>query len=159
MIERLEDLRVANSFSELPHDFYTFLQPQPLPSARLLHANEEVGRLLGMDPEWLDTSEFLDIVSGREPLPGGKTLAAVYSGHLFGVWAGQLGDGRAHLLGEVISPSGRWELQLKLAPGDSILAHGRRSRGIALFGARISGVGSHGRPRYSHHPRAGARHF
>src|SRR5690606_35519555 len=57
--------------------------------------------------------EFLEVVSGQRPLPGGRTLAAVYSGHQFGIWAGQLGDGRAQLLGEVLTPHGPLELQLK----------------------------------------------
>lgn len=106
-------LKVANSFAELPHDFYTFLEPQPLNQPRLLHANEEVGGMLGLAPEALETAEFLEVVSGQRALPGGRTLAAVYSGHQFGVWAGQLGDGRAHLLGEILTPHGPQELQLK----------------------------------------------
>lgn len=109
----LQDIRVANTFAELPHDFHTFLQAQPLGSPRLLHANTEVAAMLGLAPSALSTPEFLDVVSGRQPLPGGRTLAAVYSGHQFGVWAGQLGDGRAHLLGEILTPQGSWELQLK----------------------------------------------
>ncbi len=69
--------------------------------------------MLGLAPQALETPEFLEIVSGQRPLPGGRTLAAVYSGHQFGVWAGQLGDGRAHLLGEILTPEGPQELQLK----------------------------------------------
>src|SRR5690606_25534807 len=113
MTNRIDDLRVANSFAELPPEFHTFLQPQPLESARLLHVNKPVGEMLGLDAAALQSEEFFEIVSGRRPLPGGQTLAAVYSGHQFGVWAGQLGDGRAHLLGEVLTPHGRLELQLK----------------------------------------------
>lgn len=109
----MDELEVANSFSQLPPDFYTFLQPQPLNKPRLLHANQEVAAMLGLAPEALKTADFLQVVSGQRPLPGGRTLSAVYSGHQFGVWAGQLGDGRAHLLGEIIAPSGPQELQLK----------------------------------------------
>jgi hypothetical protein len=46
-------------------------------------------------------------------MPGSEPLAAVYSGHQFGVWAGQLGDGRAHLLGEIAAAGSGWEIQLK----------------------------------------------
>jgi uncharacterized protein YdiU (UPF0061 family) len=46
-------------------------------------------------------------------MPGSEPLAAVYSGHQFGVWAGQLGDGRAHLLGGLRNEQGHWEIQLK----------------------------------------------
>ena len=106
-------LDVSNSFAELPADFYTALDAQPLIRPRLLHANPDVARMLGLDVAAFKTPEFLDVVAGNRPLPGGKTLAAVYSGHQFGVWAGQLGDGRAHLLGEINSKQGPFELQLK----------------------------------------------
>ncbi len=51
--------------------------------------------------------------STNQPLDGARLLASVYSGHQFGVWAGQLGDGRAILLGELLMPVGPQELQLK----------------------------------------------
>jgi len=109
----LGELDVGNSYAELPAAFYTRLAARPPAQPRLLHANPDGAALIGLDPAALDTPEFLRVVSGQEPLPGGVTLAAVYSGHQFGVWAGQLGDGRAHLLGEVRGPQGTWELQLK----------------------------------------------
>ena len=102
-----------NSFAKLPVDFYTRLKATPVSEPTLLHVNLDAVKLLGLDPSFVNDSIFLKVVSGQEPLPGGDTLAAVYSGHQFGVWAGQLGDGRAHLLGELDCPSGRWELQLK----------------------------------------------
>jgi uncharacterized protein YdiU (UPF0061 family) len=113
MIESVSALKVDNSFAALSPQFYTRLATQPLTDPKLLHANPEVAALLGMSPDIFNDPSFLKVVSGQEPLPGGTTLAAVYSGHQFGVWAGQLGDGRAHLLGEVVSSTGSWELQLK----------------------------------------------
>jgi len=113
MIQDINDLKVANTFAQLPDDFYTLLSPRPLSDSRLLHVNHEVAAQLGFSEAALASPEFLELVSGQRPLPGGKTLAAVYSGHQFGVWAGQLGDGRAHLLGEIVTPEGRFELQLK----------------------------------------------
>jgi uncharacterized protein YdiU (UPF0061 family) len=109
----LADLATENTFAALPADFYTRLSPNPPGEPRLLHANAAVAESIGLDPAALATPEFLAVCSGRAPLPGGDTLAAVYSGHQFGVWAGQLGDGRAHLLGEIKGPAGNWELQLK----------------------------------------------
>lgn len=110
----LQGLHMVNSFAGLPDAFYTRLPPQPLTDPVLLHANATVARdCLGLSPAVLQTPAFLDAVSGAAPWPGGDCLAAVYSGHQFGVWAGQLGDGRAHLLGEVDGPEGGCELQLK----------------------------------------------
>jgi uncharacterized protein YdiU (UPF0061 family) len=82
----------------------------------------------------MQTAQFLRVFSGAEPLPGGQTLSAVYSGHQFGVWAGQLGDGRAHLLGEVHSPGGAWELQLK---GSGITPYSRMGDGRAVVRSSV----------------------
>lgn len=134
LVSRLDELKVANSFAELPHEFHTFLQPQPLTNPRLLHANADAAALLGLDPAVLQTPEFLATFSGGRPLPGGRTLAAVYSGHQFGVWAGQLGDGRAHLLGEVLSPTGPLELQLK---GSGRTPYSRMGDGRAVLRSSV----------------------
>jgi uncharacterized protein YdiU (UPF0061 family) len=65
---------------------------------------------LGLDPAALDSDALLQALSGNQLLPCSAPLASVYSGHQFGVWAGQLGDGRALLLGET---EGGLEVQLK----------------------------------------------
>lgn len=134
MIDSIKQLQVENSFAQLPAAFYTRLQPQALRNPRLLHANIDVAHRLGLSQAALDAPEFLDVVAGSAPLPGGLTLAAVYSGHQFGVWAGQLGDGRAHLLGEVVSPSGNWELQLK---GSGLTPYSRMGDGRAVLRSSV----------------------
>ena len=70
--------------------------PIPIGSAAAL----AVARELGLDPAWLQSAEGLAAFTGNAPIAGTRPLASVYSGHQFGVWAGQLGDGRAILLGE-----------------------------------------------------------
>ncbi len=111
---RLSDLSLANRFGSLPPAFYTQLRPTPLPSPYLVCASESAAELIGLDAAELGTPQFVDIFSGNADLPTSRPLSAVYSGHQFGVWAGQLGDGRAILLGEAPSPaSGTLELQLK----------------------------------------------
>ena len=123
-----------NSFANLPSDFYTRLPTTPLTAPRLVHASAEVAALLGLAPEALVTQEFLDVISGTQPMPGGDTLAAVYSGHQFGVWAGQLGDGRAHLLGEIQGPNGSVELQLK---GAGMTPYSRMGDGRAVLRSSV----------------------
>ncbi|ANN78559.1 protein adenylyltransferase SelO [Bordetella flabilis] len=130
----LAELPMSNSFAGLPPAFYTRLQPQGLNAPRLLHANEAAAALIGLAPDALHTDAFLEVFSGRAPLPGGDTLAAVYSGHQFGVWAGQLGDGRAHLLGEVDGPHGGWELQLK---GAGMTPYSRMGDGRAVLRSSV----------------------
>ncbi|MCZ4306256.1 YdiU family protein [Zoogloeaceae bacterium G21618-S1] len=110
---RLDALPFDNSFARLPEAFYTRLAPWGLPDARLVVASDAAAALIGLHPDALAAPAFVDAFAGNTPLPGSDTLAAVYSGHQFGAWAGQLGDGRAHLLGEIRTPHGPWELQLK----------------------------------------------
>ncbi len=113
---RLAELPLSNSYAALPAAFYTRLQSTPLPAPYLVCASDEAAALIGLDPAEFDTREFVDVFSGNAQLPGSSPLAAVYSGHQFGVWAGQLGDGRALLLGEAPAPGepgGSLELQLK----------------------------------------------
>ena len=110
---RLDALPFDNSFARLPAAFYTRLAPWGLPEPRLVAVSDAAAALIGLHPEEIGTPAFVAAFAGNAPLPGSDTLAAVYSGHQFGAWAGQLGDGRAHLLGEVRTPHGPWELQLK----------------------------------------------
>ena len=101
-----------NSFAALPAAFYTRLEPLPLPNPQLVAVSRDVADLLGLPPEFLNSPQFAEIFAGNRRLPGSAPLAAVYSGHQFGVWAGQLGDGRAHLLGGLRNELGHWEIQL-----------------------------------------------
>lgn len=130
----LDSLRTDNSFAALPDAFYSRVSPQPLGDPWLVHANPDAAALIGLAPEALSTPEFLAVFSGTRPLPGGTPLAAVYSGHQFGVWAGQLGDGRALLLGEVQGPSGNWELQLK---GSGTTPYSRMGDGRAVLRSSV----------------------
>lgn len=99
-----------NRFAQLGRDFHTPLSAQPLPRPYWVGRSLAAARELGLEPSWLDTPELLAALSGNLALAGTHPLASVYSGHQFGVWAGQLGDGRALLLGE--TDSGH-EIQLK----------------------------------------------
>ncbi|TAK92053.1 MAG: YdiU family protein [Burkholderiaceae bacterium] len=134
-LKSLSQLVTHNRFASLPPVFYTRLSAKALPEPYLVHANAEAAALIELDATEFSTPQFLDIFSGNVPLPGGETLASVYSGHQFGVWAGQLGDGRAHLLGEVIGAEGLgWELQLK---GSGQTPYSRMGDGRAVLRSSI----------------------
>jgi len=104
-----------NAFALLPGDFYTRMPPEAVGSQpRLIHANAKAAALIGLDPKSFNDPAFTEIFSGHRPYPGGEPLAMVYSGHQFGAWAGQLGDGRALLLAQVRNAQGElWDVQLK----------------------------------------------
>ena len=99
-----------HGFATLGPDFFTELRPTPLPSPHWVGTSAAVASLLGLDDAWLHSNTALQAFSGNTLLTGSRPLASVYSGHQFGVWAGQLGDGRAILLGETATG---WEVQLK----------------------------------------------
>ena len=102
-----------NRFANLGERFFTRLRAQPLPDPIWVSRNRALARELGLEEQWLNSQAALEALTGNSQLPGSDPLASVYSGHQFGQWAGQLGDGRALLLGEIDTPVGGIELQLK----------------------------------------------
>ncbi|GAB3758481.1 YdiU family protein [Ramlibacter monticola] len=106
-------VRWHHGFAELGPSFSTELAPTPLAGPHLVSLNVPLARELGLDPALLASPPGVAAWTGNLPLEGSRPLASVYSGHQFGVWAGQLGDGRAILLGGIATPAGVQELQLK----------------------------------------------
>ncbi len=104
-----------NRFRALGEVFFTTLSSEPLPDPHWVATSDDCAGLLGLPADWATRPELdaLAVLSGHGAWPGMQPLASVYSGHQFGVWAGQLGDGRALWLGEVETPAGPMELQLK----------------------------------------------
>ncbi|MFZ5897091.1 MAG: protein adenylyltransferase SelO [Myxococcota bacterium] len=93
---------------------YSHVPPTPVAAPRLLVHAHEVAELLGFSPAFVRSERFARVFAGNELLPGMQPYSACYGGHQFGNWAGQLGDGRAITLGEVLNARNeRWELQLK----------------------------------------------
>ena len=104
----------ANSYARLPDLFYAQVRPVPVCQPKLIILNSELADELCIDPEWLSGSEGVRVLAGNDIAPGSEPLAMAYAGHQFGGWSPQLGDGRAHLIGEVIDRSGvRRDIQLK----------------------------------------------
>ncbi len=129
-------LRWLNTYAALGDAFSTRLAAQALPEPQWVATSESCAALLGWPADWADRSAWraLEVLSGGAPWPGSEPLATVYSGHQFGVWAGQLGDGRALLLGEVASPAGPMELQLK---GSGPTPYSRMGDGRAVLRSSI----------------------
>ena len=108
-----QQLAWNNRFAKLGDKFSTRLLPQALPEPYWISRNQAVCRELGLEESRLESQEALNAFVGNSVLPGSEPLASVYSGHQFGQWAGQLGDGRAILMGELETPLGGVEIQLK----------------------------------------------
>ncbi len=103
-----------NSYGRLPERFFARLDPTPVRAPKLIGVNVELAGALGLDPQKLSSKETVEIFAGNKVPAGSDPIAMVYAGHQFGGWSPQLGDGRAILLGEILSGDGeRFDLQLK----------------------------------------------
>lgn len=109
---------------------YSRVDPTPVAAPRLIAYSAEMAALLGFGERDLSSDEFARVFGGNALLEGMQPWASNYGGHQFGVWAGQLGDGRAISLGEMLDGSGgRWELQLKGA-GPTPYSRGADGRAV-----------------------------
>ena len=148
-VESLASLTFDNSFvRELPGDTedrnfrrqvqracYSRVQPTPVRAPRLLAHSREMAEALGITGDLGSDSGFAEVFGGNRLVPGMEPFAMCYGGHQFGNWAGQLGDGRAINLGEVVVPEsgsggGRWVLQLK---GAGPTPYSRSADGLAVL--------------------------
>jgi uncharacterized protein YdiU (UPF0061 family) len=134
VIATADDLPLNNSFAELPPAFYTRLMPTPLPAPEFVAASPSAAALVGLTADDLARPDFVEVFSGNRVPARAQPLSAVYSGHQFGHWAGQLGDGRAILLGDIATPSGPVELQLK---GAGMTPYSRMGDGRAVLRSSI----------------------
>ncbi|MCU6666310.1 protein adenylyltransferase SelO [Silvania hatchlandensis] len=124
----------ARWHDELP-GFYTALNPTPLSNARLIWHNAPLAEELAVPAALFTPEQGAGVWGGETLLPGMQPLAQVYSGHQFGVWAGQLGDGRGILLGEQLLANGQtvdWHLK-----GAGLTPYSRMGDGRAVLRSTI----------------------
>lgn len=125
-------LNFKNTFAKLPEYFYTKMRAEKVAVGPwLIHANAKAAKLIDLDPTLFTHRDFPLYFSGNKVLAGAEPLAQVYSGHQFGQWAGQLGDGRALLLAQVCNSRGEhWDIQLK---GSGLTPYSRFGDGRAVM--------------------------
>lgn len=121
-----------NSYARLGGQFFTKLNPTAVKNPSLIALNASLAGDLGLDAKALATPEGIAALAGNVVPEGAAPLAQVYAGHQFGGWSPRLGDGRAILLGEIVSPSGqRFDIQLK---GSGPTPYSRMGDGRAWLG-------------------------
>lgn len=119
-----------NTFASLPSFFFERVKPTPISGAKLIHVTK-----LREDLDLkLNDEEFIQWLNGETNLPGEQRISTRYAGHQFGVWAGQLGDGRAISLGEIETPNGRFEVQTK---GSGLTPFSRMGDGKAVIRSSV----------------------
>lgn len=123
-----------NSYARLPALFYSRLDPVPVRAPQLVILNESLATSLGLQAEALRSAEGVAVFAGNQVPEGASPLAQAYAGHQFGHFT-MLGDGRAVLLGEQITPQGeRFDIQLK---GSGRTPYSRRGDGRAALGPML----------------------
>jgi uncharacterized protein YdiU (UPF0061 family) len=121
-----------NTYARLPDGFFARVDPDKAPDPKLIRLNAKLASEIGLDADWLASEAGLEMLSGASVAEGSEPLAMAYAGHQFGGWSPQLGDGRAHLLGEVIGPDDvRRDVQLK---GSGATPFSRNGDGKAALG-------------------------
>ncbi|TWT54907.1 hypothetical protein Pla22_25610 [Rubripirellula amarantea] len=128
----LVPFRFDNSYSRLPNAFFEATAPTPVRAPFLIRLNRQLTAELEGDADLLESQEGLEILSGNKIAEGAEPIATAYSGHQFGGFSPQLGDGRAVLLGEVVNAGGdRYDIQLK---GSGPTPFSRRGDGRSALG-------------------------
>lgn len=127
----------ANFIRKVKNIIFSEVNPTPFYKSNEIAAFSVnvLKEILNLNPIVVYDPNFRLVVSGNGLLGGLTPLAHRYGGHQFGVWADQLGDGRAHLLGEYVNSKGeRWELQLK---GSGKTPYSRRGDGRAVIRSSV----------------------
>lgn len=123
-----------NSYARLPELFYSKVKPTPVAEPELVVFNAPLAASLGLDADKLRMGEGADVFAGNRIPDGASPLAQAYAGHQFGILT-MLGDGRAVLLGEQLTPQGeRYDLQLK---GSGRTPYSRGGDGRAALGPML----------------------
>jgi len=129
-------MNFSNSYASLDEVFYERIRPTPVQDPQLFLWNSSLADQLMIPNEMKhDSAALAQAFSGNYIAPGSEPIATAYAGHQFGSFVPQLGDGRAHLLGEVLDQSGqRWDIQLKGSGRTSFSrgGDGRCARGPAV---------------------------
>lgn len=125
--------RVEHRYLELPDSFYTRVQPTPLKDARMVCFNHALAKQMGFHSN--QPEDWTGVGAGTELLEGMDPVAMKYTGHQFGMYNPDLGDGRGLLLWETIGPDGRrWDWHLK---GSGITPYSRFGDGRAVLRSTI----------------------
>lgn len=128
-------LNFDNSYARLPKHWFQRVDPSPLKDTLLISFNAPLAQQLGLEPSEWSASRLIETFSGEKLPEGAEPLAMKYTGHQFGSYNSELGDGRGLLLGEHLAPDGqRWDLHLK---GAGKTAYSRFGDGRAVLRSSI----------------------
>lgn len=135
MATGIENPIQLQQYRVLPAEMYEEVDPTPARQPELLELNRSLLAEYGHDVGWFESSEALSVLSGSSVIPTHAPIAMAYAGHQFGHWVPQLGDGRAHMLGQLCAADGMtWDVQLK---GSGRTRFSRGGDGRATLGSVV----------------------
>ncbi len=128
------DPTLENSRRQVKEACFSYVKPKKTSKPELVHISPEMLSSLGMSPKDASSAAFLNVFTGNDIIPNTEPYAMCYGGHQFGNWAGQLGDGRAINLAEIVHKDKRWSMQLK---GSGETPYSRSADGLAVLRSSV----------------------
>jgi len=123
-----------NTRRQVSEACYSFVEPTKTKAPEIVHTSTEVAKMLGISEKETKSDAFLNVFTGNKLIENTTPYAMCYGGHQFGHWAGQLGDGRAINLGEIIHNEQQWAIQLK---GSGTTPYSRTADGLAVLRSSV----------------------
>ena len=132
------EINIINTYAQLPKEFFQKVNPTKVKSPSAVAWNSDLAKFLNLgssvDFNWTP-AQLNDFFSGNKIIPGSQPIAMAYSGHQFGYFNPTLGDGRAHLLGELKAQDNKlYDIQLK---GSGRTMYSRSGDGRSPLGPAI----------------------
>lgn len=135
MVTSTQNPIASQHYRALPAEMYEVVNPTPAKEPQLLELNHQLLAEYGLEATWFQSADALGVLSGSATIPDNAPLAMAYAGHQFGHWVPQLGDGRAHMLGQLNSADGATrDVQLK---GSGRTRFSRGGDGRATLGSVV----------------------
>jgi len=125
---------LENTRRQIEKACFSYVTPKSTKNPRIIHVSKKMIKAIGLEDSDIKTDDFLKVFTGNKVLDTMNPYAMCYGGHQFGNWAGQLGDGRAINLGEIIHNNKRWALQLK---GAGETPYSRTADGLAVLRSSV----------------------
>ena len=128
------DPNKENTRRQVSESCYSFVDPTKTKAPEIVHISPEAVSLLGISEEESKSDTFLNVFTGNQLIENTTPYAMCYGGHQFGHWAGQLGDGRAINLTEIVHNERQWAIQLK---GSGATPYSRTADGLAVLRSSV----------------------
>ena len=125
---------LQSSYTQISDKLFSELKPDAVTNPSTVIVNNELAEKLGLNLKGISEEDLSNLFSGNSLPHGSKPFAQAYAGHQFGQFT-ILGDGRAHIVGEQVTPDGEiFDIQYK---GSGRTPYSRGGDGKAALGPML----------------------